>query len=601
MPRAITAAWLVMPPRMVSTPRAACMPRMSSGLGLVPHQDRRLLLGRGRLRRLGEKTMRPVAAPGLAARPVPKTSRGAAGSICGCRCSMRLRGSIRSSASSRLIAPALARSTAMRTAARPFERRTGTASTIADRPFSTRSRAEGVAEADGCRAGGAGVASGGGRAASRAEAREPRLAGQGTRPFGPRRASALRLRPVLAEAAPAAAVHQLQVAGAAGAAAEPQRHPSCTTSPSPASLRRPWPGAGCAPRARSRHAPWHGPPPRAGRPDLRPGLAGLGLVERERVGEQPPRRVLDRPAPRPALRSPRGRGRAPWPKPLMQRAPPQAAASPMRRREVERTVAGPSQEAGGPPQRAARPASAAPKRTGRHRAATGRRRPAATQRTRARRRAAPAARAPPAREVGRPAAVGVGAHRLARVEADDRVARVADDPSAFIAVQHSRESAGGNRNVTEVSSRAGPLGIALRPEPVGPALALVFLLRPPPPPRRRLEPAVATLPVALVMRPVPASLEGAARCRTSCAPGLRAGAAPPPGLWAPDQRARRGRRRRLLAPASPRSAVAGWPRFVLSPLRRPAAQRGACRRPVVGLWRFRPGRRPLIHAVGVGA
>ena len=32
MPRATTAAWLVMPPRVVRMPSAACMPWMSSGL-----------------------------------------------------------------------------------------------------------------------------------------------------------------------------------------------------------------------------------------------------------------------------------------------------------------------------------------------------------------------------------------------------------------------------------------------------------------------------------------------------------------------------------------------------------------------------------------
>ena len=31
MPRATTAAWLVVPPRMVRTPSATCMPWMSSG------------------------------------------------------------------------------------------------------------------------------------------------------------------------------------------------------------------------------------------------------------------------------------------------------------------------------------------------------------------------------------------------------------------------------------------------------------------------------------------------------------------------------------------------------------------------------------------
>ena len=87
----------------VSTPRAACMPRMSSGL--VSRRTRIVAssCAAAACAASAVKTMRPVAAPGLAARPVPKTSRGAAGSICGCRCSIRLRGSMRSSASSRVI------------------------------------------------------------------------------------------------------------------------------------------------------------------------------------------------------------------------------------------------------------------------------------------------------------------------------------------------------------------------------------------------------------------------------------------------------------------------------------------------------------------
>ena len=42
MPRPITAAWLVMPPRSVSTAWAACIPRISSGDGFAAHQDTRL-------------------------------------------------------------------------------------------------------------------------------------------------------------------------------------------------------------------------------------------------------------------------------------------------------------------------------------------------------------------------------------------------------------------------------------------------------------------------------------------------------------------------------------------------------------------------------
>ena len=130
-PRAITAAWLDMPPRTVSTPRAACMPRMSSGL--VSRRTRIVASSWAAAAWAASavKTTWPVAAPGLAARPLAKTSRGAAGSICGWRCSIRLRGSMRSRASLRVMAPAWTRSTAMRTAARPV-RRTGTASRIDD-------------------------------------------------------------------------------------------------------------------------------------------------------------------------------------------------------------------------------------------------------------------------------------------------------------------------------------------------------------------------------------------------------------------------------------------------------------------------------------
>ncbi len=45
MPRATTAAWLVMPPRVVRMPTAACMPWMSSGAGFDAHQDDLVALG----------------------------------------------------------------------------------------------------------------------------------------------------------------------------------------------------------------------------------------------------------------------------------------------------------------------------------------------------------------------------------------------------------------------------------------------------------------------------------------------------------------------------------------------------------------------------
>ena len=50
MPRATTAAWLVMPPRAVTMPSAACMPWMSSGLvssrtRITPRPARLELLG----------------------------------------------------------------------------------------------------------------------------------------------------------------------------------------------------------------------------------------------------------------------------------------------------------------------------------------------------------------------------------------------------------------------------------------------------------------------------------------------------------------------------------------------------------------------------
>ena len=84
MPRATTAAWLVMPPRVVRMPRAACMPWMSSGLVSI----RTRITASPRLAQLSassaENTTLPEAAPGEAGRPRASTVILAAGSSIGC-------------------------------------------------------------------------------------------------------------------------------------------------------------------------------------------------------------------------------------------------------------------------------------------------------------------------------------------------------------------------------------------------------------------------------------------------------------------------------------------------------------------------------------
>src|SRR6476659_4898979 len=72
MPRATTAAWLVIPPRAVSTARAATMPWKSSG---VVSSRTRITASPFALRRSavsGSNTALPLAAPGLAGRPAHK-------------------------------------------------------------------------------------------------------------------------------------------------------------------------------------------------------------------------------------------------------------------------------------------------------------------------------------------------------------------------------------------------------------------------------------------------------------------------------------------------------------------------------------------------
>ena len=84
MPRATTAAWLVMPPRVVRMPRAACMPWMSSGLVSM----RTRMIASPFCARLSASsavnTTAPDAAPGLAGRPLASSVRGALGSSVGC-------------------------------------------------------------------------------------------------------------------------------------------------------------------------------------------------------------------------------------------------------------------------------------------------------------------------------------------------------------------------------------------------------------------------------------------------------------------------------------------------------------------------------------
>ena len=73
MPRATTAAWLVMPPRTVRMPCADFMPSMSSGL--VSRRTSTTFSPRffHALASSAEKTILPHAAPGEAGRPRPIT------------------------------------------------------------------------------------------------------------------------------------------------------------------------------------------------------------------------------------------------------------------------------------------------------------------------------------------------------------------------------------------------------------------------------------------------------------------------------------------------------------------------------------------------
>ena len=83
MPRATTAAWLVLPPRLVNTPFAAIMPSRSSGL-VSRRTSTTDSPAACRLTATAESnTAAPTAAPGDAARPLASSFFSAAGSNCG--------------------------------------------------------------------------------------------------------------------------------------------------------------------------------------------------------------------------------------------------------------------------------------------------------------------------------------------------------------------------------------------------------------------------------------------------------------------------------------------------------------------------------------
>ena len=117
MPRATTAAWLVMPPVEVRMPSAACMPWMSSG-----EVSRRTRITFSPARACfsaasAVNTTLPEAAPGEAGRPLAITLRGALGSSVGCSSWSSADGTTRATASFLSISPSRTMSTAILSAA----------------------------------------------------------------------------------------------------------------------------------------------------------------------------------------------------------------------------------------------------------------------------------------------------------------------------------------------------------------------------------------------------------------------------------------------------------------------------------------------------
>ena len=117
MPRATTAAWLVMPPRVVRMPSAACMPCTSSG---EVSTRARITLWPCALRctaSSASNTSSPVAAPGEAGKPLASTVFSALGSRVGCSSWSSWPALMLVTASSLVISPSSAMSTAILSAA----------------------------------------------------------------------------------------------------------------------------------------------------------------------------------------------------------------------------------------------------------------------------------------------------------------------------------------------------------------------------------------------------------------------------------------------------------------------------------------------------
>ncbi len=117
IPRATTAAWLVIPPRAVRIPCAACIPRMSSGDVSVRTNNTRSPASCRRTASSAVNTTRPLAAPGDAGNPLANTVSSAIGSIIGCSNWSICSGATRMTASRSSKSPSCTMSTAMRTAA----------------------------------------------------------------------------------------------------------------------------------------------------------------------------------------------------------------------------------------------------------------------------------------------------------------------------------------------------------------------------------------------------------------------------------------------------------------------------------------------------
>ncbi len=125
-PRATTAAWEVMPPRVVRIPWATSIPSMSSGeVSLRTSRTCSPLLRTMSTAFSADSTTRPHAAPGPAGKPLAMTLPSCRAASCSSRgktgassCTSRS-GSTLSNACSRVIRPSSTISTAMRTAASP--------------------------------------------------------------------------------------------------------------------------------------------------------------------------------------------------------------------------------------------------------------------------------------------------------------------------------------------------------------------------------------------------------------------------------------------------------------------------------------------------